>query len=96
MIDKNILEQLDFNKVKSKKIAHTEKFDCVLLTIEEGNILKEHISNTDAYLIVLSGEINFNINNQSFRLSQSDGIAFDKNTPHSVEAINNSKMLLIK
>lgn len=96
IVDKNILNQLDFNKVKSKKIVHTEKFDCVLLTIEEGNILKEHMSNTDAYLIVLSGEINFNINNQSFRLTKSDGIAFAKNTPHSVEAISNSKMILIK
>ncbi|MFN4234623.1 MAG: cupin domain-containing protein [Bacteroidia bacterium] len=96
MIEKKILEQLDFNKVKIKKIAHTEKFDCVLLTIEEGNILKEHISNTDSYLIVLSGEINFNINNQSFRLTQSDGIAFAKNIPHSVEALSNSKLLLIK
>jgi len=96
MIDKNILEQLDFNKIKSKKIAHTDKFDCILLNIEEGNILKEHISNTDAYLIVLSGEIVFNINNQSFKLYQNDGIAFEKNTPHSVEAISNSKMLLIK
>lgn len=96
MIEKNILEQLDFNNVKSKKIVHTENFDCVLLTIEKGKIFKEHISNTDAYLIVLTGEINFNINNQSFRLTQSDGIAFAKNTPHSIEAICNSKMLLIK
>lgn len=96
MVDKNILEQLEFNKIKSKKIAHTDKFDCILLNIEKGNILKEHISNTNAYLIVLTGEIIFNIHNESYRLSKNDGIAFEKNIPHSVEAISNSIMLLIK
>lgn len=96
MIDKNILEQLDFNKIKSKKIAQTDNFDCILLNIEEGNTLKEHTSNTDAYLIVLSGEIIFNIHKESHRLSKNDGIAFEKNVPHSVVAISNSSILLIK
>jgi quercetin dioxygenase-like cupin family protein len=96
MIDKDILNQINFDKIKSKKIAHTDKFDCILLYIEKGNILKEHISNTDAYLIVLSGEIDFNIHNQTYRLNENDSIAFEKNIPHSVEAISNSKLLLIK
>jgi quercetin dioxygenase-like cupin family protein len=95
-MDTQVLNSLIFDKIKSKKIAHTNSFDTILLTIEAGNVLKEHISNTDAYLLVLEGDIVFNINNENIALTKNDGIAFGKNIPHAITAQTNARMLLIK
>jgi len=96
MITKEILKQLPYQGIKSKKIVSNETGNIILISISKGDELKKHISNTDASVLVLEGEILFKIKEQNHLLCSMDIVQFKKNEIHAVEAISDSKLILIK
>jgi quercetin dioxygenase-like cupin family protein len=94
-IEKDI-EQQPFNKLKVKKINTSEHLDILSISLEKGAVFPEHTSPRDAYLIMLEGEIKFHIKNEVFTLSQHQHLNFNKEEPHWVEGLKNSKFLIIR
>lgn len=67
-----------------------------LLALDGGTELNTHISETDACVYILEGDIEFTFGMEKFNLSTGGMLTFEKNIPHSLTAVKRSKMLLIK
>ncbi len=84
-----------FNKLQVSKLNNGPA-ETLLISIEKDSIFPEHTSPRDAHLIVLEGEIQFHINSKLFNLKTHQSFKFPKETPHWVEAVENSKFLIIR
>ncbi len=84
-----------FNKLQVSKL-NNEPAETILITLEKGATFPEHTSPRDAHIIVLEGEIQFHINSEIFHLKTYQDFKFPKETKHWVEAIENSKFLIIR
>jgi quercetin dioxygenase-like cupin family protein len=84
-----------FNKLQVSKL-NNGPVETLLITLEKDALFPEHTSPRDAHLIVLEGEIKFNINSEVFHLKTYQDFKFPKETPHWVEALENSKFLIIR
>ena len=87
---------LDYTKVQSKKVSSNAHFAVNLISLEKGNKLKAHTSPTDAVVVVLNGHILFHIEGAVHSLRDQDLISFEKNQVHEVEAVEDSKIILIR
>ena len=94
-IGRDIAEQ-DWNKLQLKHIEKNNNFEIISISLEKGAVFPEHSSPTDAQLVVLEGEIIFNINKESYQLKKHQNIGFSKEVKHSVSAKENSKFLIIR
>lgn len=94
-IEKDI-EQQTFNNLKIQKIKTSENLDILSISLEKGSVFPEHTSPRDAYLIMLEGKIEFHIKNDVYTLTQHQHLNFKKEEPHWVEALENSKFLIIR
>lgn len=94
-IDK-IPSLLAFEGKKTKKIESNDHFGVTLIALSKGQRLDEHTSPTDAFIYVLEGEANFNLEGNANFLSVGDGLSFGANQVHSVNALTDFKMLLVK
>ncbi len=92
----NIVTQLAYDGIKTKKLVDNETGNVILIAISKGDELKKHISNTDASILVLEGELLFKINEKAHLLAPMDMFEFKKQEPHAVEAISDTKLILIK
>ena len=92
----NILTHLAYGGVKTKKLIANETGNVILIAISKGDELKKHISNTDASILILEGELFFKINGQSHLLTPMDMFEFKKQVPHAIEALSDTKLILIK
>lgn len=77
-------------------MAKTDAYEILGITLKKGSIFPEHISPTEAHLIVLEGNINFHIDQKEFHLKTQQHFSFPKETPHWVEALSDSKFLIIR
>lgn len=91
----NTINDKDFNKLQVAKL-NDGPAETLLIILEKDAIFPEHTSPRDAHLIVLEGEIQFHINSEKYRLKKHQDFKFPKETPHWVEAIENSKFLIIR
>jgi quercetin dioxygenase-like cupin family protein len=66
----------------------------VLIALHEDAVMEKHTTNGIVSVQLLDGEINFNVNNESFLLKPRQIIALHRNVPHSVAAIKESVLLL--
>jgi quercetin dioxygenase-like cupin family protein len=96
MKTEHIPDLLPFAGLKSKKVDGNEKFRIMLISLEKGHRLDTHTSPTDAFVYVLEGNANFNLEGRAYYLSPGDGLSFGANQEHSVNALTNFKMLLIR
>ena len=96
MTTHNIPDLLTYDGVKTKKIDANEHFKVVLISIQQGQRLDAHTSPTDAFIYVLEGNANFNLEDKAFFLSPGDGLSFKANDEHSVNALTDFKMLLFR
>ena len=95
-MQKNILKDNAFDGVKTKVLVANETGKQILISLEAGAELKEHISPTDASVLVLQGEVVFKINQEEFCMKPMDMYAFKKNVKHAVLASTNSIILLVR
>lgn len=68
----------------------------IMFAFAQGQELKTHTSPTDAWLIMLEGESLYTINGAEHTLTAGSITAIPATVPHSLKAITNFKMLLIR
>tara|TARA_R110002167_G_scaffold278424_5_gene484271 strand:- start:1334 stop:1627 length:294 start_codon:yes stop_codon:yes gene_type:complete len=94
-IDSTIRTQ-EFKKLQVNKLAKTDAYEILSISLEKDAIFPEHTSPTDAQLIVLEGEIDFHINGESYPLGAYQHFDFPKATKHWVIAKVNAKFLIVR
>ena len=86
----------EYKGLQIDKLVDVDSTQIMKVTMEAGADFPKHESKTDATLIVLEGKIKFFINNQIVELNKHQVFQFPKNEMHHVNAIENSKFLLVK
>tara|TARA_R110000868_G_scaffold388171_1_gene656970 strand:+ start:115 stop:408 length:294 start_codon:yes stop_codon:yes gene_type:complete len=86
----------EYKGLKISKLVNADASAIMKVTMEAGSDFLDHTSKTDVTLIVLEGKLSFMINGQNVELNKHQVFQFPKNETHSVNAIENSKFLLIK
>ncbi|WP_282055355.1 cupin domain-containing protein [Maribacter luteus] len=94
-INSQIAEQ-GFNKFQLQKLVKATHYEVLNISLEKGEVFPEHTSPTHAHLIVLQGEIVFHINGENFRLKEQQYFNFPKEQKHWVEAVVDSKFLVVR
>ena len=92
----NISDHIHFEKTTKAALYKDERLHVLLLNLPEGEELKPHVSKTDAYCIVQRGECEFTLRGVPHRLKKGDLFSFKANEPHSVKALTDFSMLIIK
>ena len=96
MLIKNVKTQLEYNDLKTKKLVSNDTGNIILIALEKGATLASHVSSTDASILVLEGNITFEINGEIHEMEANDLYAFKKDEVHEIQAHDDSKVLLIK
>jgi quercetin dioxygenase-like cupin family protein len=91
-----LLAEQAFNQLQVKHIIKTPTFEVLTVSLEAGSLFPEHVSPKNSYLLMLEGEIHFNIDNRTFHLKPQEVFDFPANTKHFVEALTNSKFVIIR
>jgi quercetin dioxygenase-like cupin family protein len=85
-----------FDGLKAGKILDINAKEILCISLEKDAVFPKHTSPTDAHLLVLEGEISFFINDASYTLKPHQVFNFPKEKEHWVEAVENSKFLIIR
>ena len=85
-----------FDKVQCKQIFETGNGGVSLLAFKSGEKLDTHLAPAEVMVCVVSGEIVFTMNGVANTLRQGEFLLMGADVPHSVEAKEDSKVLLIK
>ena len=88
----DVTRLLPFDGLKTKKVMSNERFDMILISLEKDAILKEHVSNTEAAILIVDGKIEFTIHGVAHILKQNALFSFSKNVKHKLKGLENSKM----
>lgn len=96
MLTGNINEHIVYDKIKKQQLYKEDRFHVMLLCMQEGEYLKPHQSSTDAFLIVLEGLVVFTKNETDHTLVKGDTFTFKASEKHSVKALQNASLLIVK
>ena len=78
------------------KIFKSDSTETLLISIEKNKLFPTHTSPKSTFLVVLEGDIDFHINQETINLGQHQTYTFDKELEHHVTANQNSKFLIIR
>lgn len=92
----NLTALKQYEKIKKQSLYKSEPFEVILLTIAKDELLKPHTSKTDAFIMVIEGDIIFTLEGVDFNLHKDDLFQFKANQLHAVKALTNASLLLIK
>jgi quercetin dioxygenase-like cupin family protein len=95
-IVENLISIIDCKGLKVEKLASKEGCETLLIVLEKGHWFPEHTSPRDVLLIVLEGDISFNINNTNDLLQKHQTFTFPANEKHKVFSNEDSKFLIIR
>lgn len=79
-----------------RKLLKNKTFEILSISLEKGNVLPEHTSPKDAFLLVLEGALDFHIQGKKYALERLENFSFPKEAPHWVAARENSRFLIIR
>lgn len=85
--------------IKGLNVANIFKSDStatLLISLEKNKLFPTHTSPKSTFLVVLEGDIDFHINQETINLVQHQTYTFDKELEHHVTANQNSKFLIIR
>ena len=85
-----------YDKIKKQSLYKSEPFEVIFLTIAKDELLKPHISKTDAFLLVIEGNVIFTVEGNDSILHKDDLFQFKANQLHSVKALTDASLFLIK
>jgi len=85
-----------YDKIKKQSLYKSEPFEVILLTIAKDELLKPHTSKTDAFLLVIEGDVIFTVEGNDSILHKDDLFQFKANQLHSVKALTDASLFLIK
>lgn len=83
-------------RVVFHRVFENENGGIVLLAFRAGQGLDTHIAQAEVMVSVLEGEIDFTMLDQKHRLSTGQSLLMGAGVPHSVEAISDAKVMLVK
>lgn len=92
----NLTALKQYDKIKKQALYKSDPFEVIFLTIAKDELLKPHTSKTDAFLVVIEGDIIFTLEGIDFTLHKDDLFQFKANQLHSVKALTDASLLLIK
>ncbi len=92
----NLYQHASTEKIKSQQVYKNEQFHVMQLQIKKDELLKPHHAITDAFLVVIEGAIVFNIHDENIHLQKGDMLSFEKYVTHSVKAVEDSILLIVK
>ena len=92
----NLSDQVRFGKTTKTSVYKDGRMNVMLLNLPEGEVLKPHVSKTDAFLVVQKGECEFTLEGQSHHLKRGDLFSFKANQVHALQALTDFSMLIIK
>ena len=94
----NLAAQVEYNSEKftNKLLLQNENQKAILFAFSAGQELKTHTTPTPALLIMLEGKCEFLMNGNSQTLATGEVIEIPAQVPHSLKAISNFKMVLVK
>lgn len=75
-------------------IYKTNGMRIVLIALHEDAVMEKHTTNGIVSIQLLDGEINLNVNTESFLLKPEQIITLHRNVPHGVAAVKESVFLL--
>ncbi len=96
MLQKDAINSLKFDGLKTNLLVNNETGKIILISLEKGAVLAKHVSETDASITIIEGEITFEINGEKYTMQQGDVFDFKKNEVHELVGIVNAKVLLCK
>ncbi len=96
MLSGNINDQFHFDKIGKAALYKDERFHVMLLNLPEGEELKPHASKTDAFCIVQKGDAEFILEGVRSHLKKGDMFSFKAKQEHSVKALTDFSMLILK
>ncbi len=95
IINRQIATQ-ETEALKIRNIFRNDTFEIRSISLEKGTVFPEHSSHREAVLILLEGAIQFHIEGKAYTICRQEALNFPKDSPHWVEAIEDSKFLLIR
>lgn len=85
-----------YKGLKAGKLLDVKAKETLLISLEKDAVFPEHTSPTNAHLLVLEGLITIYINDLEFKLTKHQIFNFPKDKKHWVNAIEDSKFLIIR
>jgi quercetin dioxygenase-like cupin family protein len=96
MKSENIYQQVLHDRISKQQLYKNERFHVLLIGMKEGELLKSHFSPTDAFLLVLEGDILFLMEEKEYPLKKGDSFTFKAGEKHAVRALTYASFLLAK
>ncbi len=87
--------QYQENSVVSSEIIKNQAGTVTLFAFDRGQGLSEHTAPFDALVNVLDGEAEIKISGKPFKMAAGEMIIMPANEPHSLQAVEKFKMLLV-
>lgn len=84
------------SQIVAKDVFSTDNGSVTLLAFANGAMLARHSVQYDVFVYVIEGSVEFEVDNQRQHLDKGDGILLPASTPHTVLALDNSKVVLTK
>lgn len=82
--------------LQMRKPIKNEALEILSITLEKGAVLPEHTSPRDTILVVLEGILNFHISGKTYSLEKFEDFNFPKDVVHRLDALENSRFLIIR
>lgn len=83
-------------KVEFKEIMSNDNGGISILAFGAGQELATHVAPAEVMIYIPEGEVIFTMNGNSTRLHKGDFFLMGNGVPHSVHAVKDSKIMLIK
>lgn len=93
---KDTIKEQSFKLLKVQKLTSGSSPEIFSIFLEKGTEFTEKGFPRNAHIIVLEGIVDLFINKKMHRLSTHQHFQFGKDTPHWIEAIEDSKFLIIR
>ncbi|HZW67011.1 MAG TPA: hypothetical protein VFF20_00145 [Pseudogracilibacillus sp.] len=78
------------------RLFNEEKFDLIHIHLKQGEELSKHHAKTDVLVIVRAGKVEFDFSNEKVTLTNEDILQMDAYEDHSVLAIEETDLILVK
>lgn len=92
----NVKDYLKHEKIEKAGVYKDEQMQVIMLNLPAGEELKPHISPVDAFFIVQQGEVEFILEGETFHLKPGDMFHFKARQLHSLKAVSDFSMLIVK
>lgn len=93
----SIQDKVIFKKEnKSVNVLFSEGFKAVGIGLLKGQMLEKHSTSTPAFLFIHEGKVEFRISGKKIQLQNGDFVKIPKVEEHEVEAIEDSRLILVK